>query len=156
MNTIDWRRGRAAWCALLAAPAVHGANVDVVNTGGLVFGRFVAASGGTLTVAPSGARSAGGGVLLLASSAGAARFAITINGSGNKKMTIITLPPDGAVQMRSGSATIPVVQFSSNAPPDGMLNGPLPVLNVGATLQLAPNQAPGNYSGAFQVTVEYQ
>ncbi len=95
-------------------------------------------------------------MLLLASSAAAARFTITVNGSGNKKMTIITLPPDGAVQMSNGPATIPVVQFTSNAPPGGMLNGPLPVLNVGARLELAPNQAPGNYSGAFQVTVEYQ
>lgn len=160
MNTIDWRRGRALWrtlwCALLAAPAVHAASVDVVNTAGLIFGRFAAGSGGTLTVGHTGARSADGGVVLLSSSAAAARFTVSTPGGNGKKVTIITLPPNGAVIMSNGAATMPINNFTSNAPPGGMLNGPFPVLNVGATLQLAPNQAPGNYNGAFQVTVEYQ
>lgn len=157
MNTINWRHGRAAWCALLAAPAVHAANVDVTPTGGLLFGRFAAGSGGTLTVSHTGVRSRSGGVVLLSSSAAAARFSITYPGGGNgKKVTTITLPPNGAVLMNNGAATMAVNNFTSNAPPGGMLNGPLPVLNVGATLQVAPGQATGNYNGAFQVTVEYQ
>lgn len=130
--------------------------MEVVNTGGLIFGRFAAGSGGTLTVAHTGARSGGGGVLLLSSSAAAARFTVSTPGGNGKKVTIITLPPNGAVVMNNGAATMPVNDFTSNAPPGGMLGGPLPVLNVGATLQVAPNQAAGNYSGAFQVTVEYQ
>ena len=156
MNTIDRRRGRVLWCALLAAPAVHAASVDVVNTAGLLFGRFAAGSGGTLSVSHTGARSAGGAVVLLSSSAAAASFTISSPPGNGKKVTIITLPPNGAVVMNNGAATMPVNNFTSNAPPGGLLNGPLPVLNVGATLQVAPNQAPGNYGGAFQVTVEYQ
>jgi hypothetical protein len=155
LNTID-RQGRAFWCALLAASAVHAASVAVINTGGLAFGRFVAGSGGTLTVSHSGARSAAGGVILLGSSPAAARFTISSPPGNGRKVTIITLPPNGTVVMNNGSAVMPVNNFTSNAPPGGMLNDPLPVLNIGATLQVAPNQAAGNYSGAFQVTVEYQ
>lgn len=53
---------------------------NFVNNAGLGFGRFVAAGGGAITVAPSGVRTRSGGVVLLASPAGAASYTISDNG----------------------------------------------------------------------------
>jgi uncharacterized BrkB/YihY/UPF0761 family membrane protein len=51
--------------ALLAALASVHAKQVFSSTQSLAFGRFVAGTGGTITVAPNGARSQTGGVTLL-------------------------------------------------------------------------------------------
>lgn len=129
---------------------------NIVNTSGLSFGRFVAASGGAITVAPSGVRSRTGAVVLLNSPTSAATFGISQNGQGNdNKIYVLTLPPNGSVTLVSGANQMAVNNFISN--PTGM---PLPSgaqrVTVGATLQVGPNQAPGTYAGTFRVTLEYQ
>ena len=58
--------------AAMAVPASRALEMAIQNTQELSFGSFVAGVGGSVTVAPSGARSASGGVLLVPSSAGAA------------------------------------------------------------------------------------
>ncbi len=119
------------------------------------FGRFVAQGGGTVVIGVNGARSSTGSVILLSSSPSAATFTLDPPGKGNK-LAMVSLPPNGSVLMSNGSSTMPVNHFVSNAPTNGQLNAPNYALSVGATLQVGPNQAPGNYVGTFAVTVDYQ
>jgi hypothetical protein len=126
----------------------------VTATSNLAFGRFVAGAGGALKVAPNGERSASGGVVLLASPASAASFSVPAGASGQQ--LILTLPPDGSAALVSGAERMPLTGFVSNRPPAGVLTTGAQSVSVGATLQVAPRQASGNYSGTFQITVEYQ
>ena len=140
-----------AWLAAAPSPPAK----TITNTASMSFGRFAPAGGGAITVDINGARTRSGAVVLLSSSASAATY--TINGIGNdNRIYILSLPPNGAVVLASGANAMSVNNFVSNTPPGGMLlTGPQNV-SVGATLQVAPGQLPGNYSGAFQVTLEYQ
>lgn len=126
---------------------------SISTSANMAFGRFVAGSGGAITLAPSGARSRSGGVILLTSSTSAAGFSVT--GSDNK-VTVLSLPADGSVSLVSGANQMPLNGFASNLPPGGVLVGGSQNVTVGATLQVAPNQPAGNYSGTFQATINFQ
>lgn len=132
--------------------------LSVTNTRSLNFGRFVAGAGGTLTVAPSGARSRSGAVVLMNSggSASAAFNVATLNGGGATKSVILSLPANGEVFLSNGSSTMAVRDFVSSA---GNLISLTPAgvaVNVGATLVVGAGQARGPYSGSFQLIVNYQ
>lgn len=138
--------------AMLAAGAAMAAR-SISTTANLGFGRFVAAGGGTISVAVSGARTRSGTIILLPSTATAAAFRITGN---DNKTTILTLPANGAVSLVSGANQMPLTGFASSLPGGGVIpSGPQNV-TVGATLQVAPNQPRGTYTGAFQAIIEYQ
>lgn len=144
--------------SFLAAPGASAQQVVLGNTRGLDFGRFVAGSGGTIVLSPGGVRSRTGGVVLLNSpSAGQANFTVgkSSNGGGNKS-AIISLPGNGEVRLSSGSNSMAVGGFSSS--PSTLATVPTggTPLAVGATLTVAPNQAPGNYSGSFSLIVNFQ
>ena len=126
---------------------------NISTSANMAFGRFVAASGGSVTVGSGGARSRTGGVILLASSAAAAGFTITGN---DNRVTVLTLPANGAVSLVSGAHQIPMTNFTSSLPAGGVLASGIKAVTVGATLQVAPSQATGNYAGTFQVTIDYQ
>jgi hypothetical protein len=147
-----------AWLALLPgalAAAPSPPPKSIANTAALGFGRFAAAGGGAVRVDQNGVRTRSGAVVLLFSSASAARF--TISGIGNDhRAYILSLPPNGTAALRSGTNNMAVTDFTSNAPPGGQLPSGAQEVSVGATLQVAPNQAPGNYAGGFRVTLEYQ
>lgn len=134
------------------------AQLSITTTGSLHFGRFVAAGGGSVTVLPSGGRYGSGGVVLLNSggSASASFTVVTLNGSGATKSVILSLPGNGEVFLSNGSSAMAVNNFSSNA---GTLISLTPAgvaFDVGATLMVDAGQAPGPYSGAFALTVNYQ
>lgn len=145
-------------CALPHAFAQQ--DLYLVNTRSLDFGRFVAGSGGAVILGPGGLRSRTGGVVLLHSpDAGQAAFSINLNRSAadaSGMAVIVSLPPDGATRLVSGVHSMAVDRFVhtpaelSAVPPGGA------ALAVGATLKVAPNQAPGNYSGSFSLIVNYQ
>lgn len=144
---------------LLLPPAalVHPADkVPVVTTTRhLALGRFVAASGGTIALTPAGVRSKTGGVVLLAGGTiASASFTLTESGNGKSlRWTTITLP--GPTTLASGGATMTLNNFTSN-PANTFIGTTERILTVGATLTVGPNQAPGNYAGAFSVTVNYE
>jgi hypothetical protein len=141
-------------CALMAASVCWAAVIAISNTQGLAFGKFVAGSGGTVTVSPGGVRSASGGVVLVPSDVGtAAQFAV----SGDANLTYaISLPADGTVSLASGTNNMAVNAFTSSPSLTGTLGaGGTQTLSVGATLSVGSNQATGSYSGAFDVTVNY-
>lgn len=143
--------------ALLAAPARHALaqQLTLSNTRGLDFGRFVAGAGGTVILAPNGARSRTGAVVLLNSpTVGQASFN-AIRSSGNKSAVIITIPANGSIRLNSGTNSMAVNNFVSTPASTGSVQTPM-TMSVGATLVVAPNQAPGTYSGTFNVTVNYQ
>lgn len=134
------------------------AQLSISNTRSLNFGPFIAGSGGTLTVAPNGARSRSGGVVLMSSAgAGSAGFTLlALNAIGASKSVIVSLPGDGEVFLVNGPYSMPVVNFVSGSGTLVMLTPSGLALDVGATLSVGPNQPGGNYSGSFQVTVNYQ
>jgi hypothetical protein len=122
---------------------------------GLAFGKFVAGSGGTVTVSPGGARTWGGDVLLVSSGLGAAAQFLV---SGNPNASYSISLPVGTVTLTSSSNTMEVNNFTSSPSPNGSLSGGVTgtqVLYVGATLTVGSNQAIGSYSGGFDVTVNY-
>lgn len=163
--TFVFRPSPAAALAacLFCAPAAQAQTIT--NSGALSFGAFVAGTGGSIVVAPSGGRSRTGGVMLVPQGgiATAAQFSVT----GDAGATFaITLPADGTmVELTSGSNTMAVHGFSSSPavqslPPDrivrGTLTGGSQPLSVGATLTVGPAQTPGSYTGSFAVTVHYE
>jgi hypothetical protein len=129
---------------------------NIAPTRNLALGRFVAAGGGTIVVSPAGIRSKTGAVLLLAGGT-VSSAAFTLSESGNGKAlvwTSIGLPASATLTNGSG-ASMTLTSFTST--PTGTFSGTtLTQLTVGATLNVAPNQDAGNYSGSFVVTVDYQ
>lgn len=141
-------------CAATTASVSWGAVIAISNTQALAFGKFVAGSDGAVTVSPAGVRNASGGVVLVPSGEGTvARFAVT----GDPNVTYaITLPADGTVSLASGANTMALKTFTSSPGGTGTLSGAgTQTLSVGATLTVGSNQAVGNYSGSFDVTVNY-
>lgn len=126
----------------------------VAATQALAFGSFAAGTGGTVTISAAGARSQGGGVILLSSNGGsAALFSV----SGTPSATYaISLPANGVVSMTSGVNSMAVNNFTSSPNLTGALSGGgAQTLSVGATLGVGSNQASSSYNGSFNVTVNY-
>jgi hypothetical protein len=143
---------------LTASPA-SAQQVVLSNTRSLDFGRFVAGSGGTIILSPSGLRSRTGGVILLNSpNAGQAAFSASramLDPGRSATAVIVSMPANGATHLSNGADSMAVGDFVT---PDAQLavgNGGA-TLAVGATLVVAPNQAPGNYSGSFSIIVNHQ
>lgn len=146
------------WLALLCtvvAPACWAENsIAIVSSQALAFGSFAAGSGGSVIVSASGARSQGGAVVLLSADAGAAAL---FNVSGDPNLTYaITLPADGVAGLSNGGHSMALTAFSSSPASTGMLSaGGSQTLSIGATLGVAGHQAPGDYSGSFNVSIDY-
>jgi hypothetical protein len=139
----------------MAGGPTGGFTVD--STRALSFGRFVAATGGSVTIAPTGARSRSGGVILINSVAtSSAGFSVVQQKGGGTKSVIVSVPANGTVLLSNGAATMPVGNFINGSGTLLTLTASGLLLDVGATLTVAPNQARGNYSGSFNLTVNYQ
>jgi hypothetical protein len=131
----------------------------ITSTQNLSFGTFAAGTGGTVTVSPQSARTATGDVTLMTggqfSQGGSATFDLTGSPNGAYQ---ITLPPDGQVTLTgSQGGSMAVSTFTSSPSGQGQLNllG-AHTLSVGATLGVGSNQAPGTYSGSFNVTIVFE
>jgi hypothetical protein len=140
---------------LLAGTAASAQTLN--NTAALSFGAFTAGSGGSITVGTSGARIKTGSVILVnqAGTASAAQF--TISGTPSAMFTI-SLPVDGTVFLSDGaSGSMALNGFTSSPAAVGVLSGGGTLqISVGATLTVGGAQTTGNYTGAFNVTVNYQ
>lgn len=160
------RAGRlrpAVFAALLAlVPAAREASgqsaIVLSNTRGLDFGRFAAASGGTVTIAPAtGTRGAGGAVVLLSSpAAGQASFSVTRTAGTSGQAVSITLPDDGAVVLSGPAGQMALTSFSAAPAHIAFVPDAGITLSVGATLVVANRQPDGRYAAAFNVTVNYE
>ncbi|MFC0254435.1 DUF4402 domain-containing protein [Massilia consociata] len=142
----------------LLAHEAHAQQITLSSTRSLNFGRFVAGTGGTIVISPAGVRSRTGGVVLLNSpTVGQAMFNVgkSSNG-GNNKAVIISLPANGSTRLSSGANSMAVNAYTNS--PSALVSVPNggTSLAVGATLVVAPNQPPGNYTGTFPLTVNFQ
>lgn len=133
----------------------------------LVFGSIVpSGAAGTVVIAPSGARTKTGGVILASGATPQpARFAgmgsrnqavnirlgsnsVTLNrvgGGGNMTMNTFIIGSTPTAQLTTAPTTFRIASST------GMFLFP-----VGATLRVKANQAPGSYTGNFAITLQYQ
>lgn len=138
--------------AFAAAPEPDG--IDITGISSLDFGSVITtASGGTVTVAPNGNRTLSGVFGFGTASSSPAVFSVKKIGNGNPHYTII-LPASTTLTGNNGGSMV-VDGFLSNPAGKGFLKPPSGVetLEVGATLRVGQNQAPGSYNGSFLVTV---
>lgn len=118
----------------------------------LAFGGILASSAaGRVVLAPDGTRSASGGAVLAASS-GVSAAVLRVAGEPS---TSFTLGLPASVLLQSGGDLLIAEGFTSDAGGARLdATGRLEV-HLGATLNVAPGQAPGLYAGSFLVTVAY-
>jgi hypothetical protein len=114
-------------------------SITLVKGNDLSFGQlFVGPSPGTCVVTPLGTRSSTGGVQLGGGS-----------GVGPASFTV-------SATMTNGGSSMTVNTFTSEPSGTGQLDAlGNQALSVGATLHVGAVQAPGTYSGTFDVTVAY-
>ena len=118
----------------------------------LVFGTLAAASAGTCTVSPAGARSVTGGVMAVGTTLSAG--ALTVTGTPSAAYTV-TLPLSCTLT-GPAAATLTVDTFTSATTPALQLNGSgSGSLLVGAKVAIPNNATHGAYTGSFIVTVAY-
>ena len=120
----------------------------------LDFGDIVAgASAGTVTInAGTGARTGTGGIVLVGSAFRAATF--NVYGFGNKTAYNVNLSNNNTVTISNGSQTMHVINFTSSG--SNILDGNQQAsFKVGATLEIAANQATGHYTGTYHVVVTF-
>jgi len=142
--------------AVLAVVATATASAQTINgVTSLSFGSFIAGSGGTITVSPAGLRSPVGGVILVGQGGGVAAAQFTVMGTANATYSI-TLPASNTLELSDGNGNVMALNsFVSSPAVTGTLMGGSQVIRIGATLVVRPNQPPGSYAGAFNVTVNY-
>lgn len=147
--------GTASASATVVAPIV------ISKTADLSFGTFAIGAGGNVTISTSGVRTSSG---VVPSADGGAMTAATFVVSGDKGAAYsITHGGTTSLTRRLGSETMQMTKFSdftganatTGTATSGTLNGGTQSIYVGGTLNVSPNQAPGDYTGLVSVTVEY-
>jgi spore coat protein U-like protein len=135
------------------------AAIDIQKTSDLAFGSFAASgTSGSVTVTPGSTRTAGGGVTVVGTTASAAKFDVTGQaGLGYSIGVVATTLDDGS----GNSMTLtPISDLAASANTSGTvdagtLTGGAQSFYVGGVLNVAANQAAGNYSGTVTATVNY-
>ena len=140
-----------AGAALLLASGASRAQMTVTNTAPLDFGSLVpAAAAGTVVIAPTGGRTTTGGVTGVSGTFGSGAFRVSIT-SGSATFFFI-LPTNATLS--SGANSMTANGFTSNPSGAGASVPAVPgsvVVNVGATLAVGANQAPGTYTGTYSI-----
>lgn len=149
-----WPAAALAAGLCLGAPAAQAQTI--ASSAALSFGAFVAGMGGSVAVAPNGARGKSGGVMLIPQGGGATAAQFTVSGTASATYAI-SLPADGTVALLDGNSHgMALNGFASYPSATGTLSvGGTQMLSVGATLTVGGSQPPGSYAGAFPVTVNY-
>ncbi len=147
--------------------AIRSAQADVVTPGSVVpldalrFGRFIQPSAaGTLTIDIASTVSATGGVAgnqnITQVGTGRGPGSFLLSGSPNRQ-TDIVLPVSFPILNGAQSMTVNTLTANTNGAGKLKLDGAgSAILIVGATLNVAANQAVGPYSGTYTITVVFQ
>ncbi|WP_439566860.1 DUF4402 domain-containing protein [Sphingopyxis sp.] len=154
---------RAQQTAPAEAEAIVLRPLSFFKVNDLDFGDIIpSATAGTVTLAPDGSRSRTGGVTLAGDGGEPARFAGlgTLNRQVNISLGSNTIWLNGpGVRMRARTFEIGSTPTAilSTSPTRFRITSPLGNYNfpVGATLEVGANQAPGDYSGTFTITLNY-
>ncbi len=149
------------------AKAIVVAQLSFFKVDDINFGKIIAGTtAGTVTVAPTGARTATGGARLASdSTVRAARFAG--KGSANQNVGILVTSNTSTVTRIGGTEKMTFDTFVIGSSPTATLSTTPTTFRIssstgiftfpiGATLRVNANQVPGNYAGSFTVTLEYQ
>jgi hypothetical protein len=128
--------------------------IGITTTSNMNFANVDARNGGLITLSPNNTRNSYGDVKLADDgSISAASFEVT----GEQGYTYtVTVPSDDYV-LSNGSESIIINDFTTDFKSDNALAAGSQTINVGATLEVNPNQTPGNYvsQGGLDVTVNY-
>jgi hypothetical protein len=125
----------------------------------LDFGSIVASvGGGTVVLSPANVRTVGSGTITLVGQASASAVP-TFTVTGEPGYIYAITYSDPVVLSKSGATDMPVTGFTAAAVSGtlGHLDGTSGTqdITVGATVTVNANQASGNYTGTFTVTVTY-
>lgn len=139
-------------------------HVTVSNSQGIVFGSFVhGASGGWVSVSPTGSRSSGGDVVLLSQGSTVSPAIFLVEGIKGTLITISNIPNATLTGSNGGSMTLtfdlPNVVASTGSPFVLNVDSPATMeVRIGGKLLVSNSGAnpPGNYSGNFIVTFNQQ
>ncbi|MGN7931426.1 DUF4402 domain-containing protein [Sphingopyxis sp. 22461] len=146
-----------------AAEAIVLRPLSFFKVNDLDFGDIIpSATAGTVTIEPDGSRSRTGGVTLAGNGGEPARFAGL--GSFNRQVnislgsnTIWITGPGVRMRVRNFEIGSTPTAILSTTPTRFRITSPLGNYNfpVGGTLEVGANQAPGDYSGTFTITLNY-
>ncbi len=127
------------------------AAMTITKAADLRFGSFApTTSAGSVVVSTAGARTASNVSLSSLNTGGAASFNVT----GDTTATYaITLPTTAS--MTGPGAAMGLSAFTSNPSGTGTLVAGAGTIAVGATLAVGASQVAGTYTGAFNVSVDY-
>lgn len=133
--------------------------ITIESTQDLSFGNIIAsAAGGTVTVAATSSTSASSisGVSFPTDEGAITAAIFTVSGYANSAYTI-SLPADNAVSLTgpAGSTAMKITDFIHDAGLSPVLSSGSDEFYVGGTLNVNADQAAGDYSGEFEVTVHY-
>ena len=127
--------------------------IVLTNNQALIFGNIASsATLGTVSISTANVRTSSGGVT--PSAVGDFKQAIYA-ASGEDNATYSILLP-GTVTITSGSNNMEVTNFVSDPGTTGTLSAAgTQTINLGATLNVGPNQPTGDYTGTYNVTIAY-
>lgn len=123
--------------------------IAVTNVDGLNFGK-IAATAGTVTVAPDGTPSSSPNMIVDSTGIGAADF--TVTGESGLAYTASLASPNAT--LTDGTNTMSVSLTLSTEPMGGWIVG-TNNFSVGGVLTVANGQVPGSYATTFGVNVQY-
>lgn len=152
MNAFSQAAATATATATIIAP------IAITNALDMNFGNLTvqAEASGTVVIAPAGTRTRTAGVNLPRTTGTFTAASFIIEGA-SEYAYIITIPSTGYILTNATTLeTMTVSAFTSSPSSTGILDGS-ETLNIGATLNVAAEQAPGVYTNAtgFDVTVNY-
>ena len=148
-----------ATASVTATATVISPLTETVKTN-LNFGKLVldnSATGGTLTVATGGGRSVTGGVNLVGGASGPAGEVDFVGDTTNGAPNPYNVSVDSSASLSDGNGHTMTASIASSPSGTGLvgLTGSQAIL-IGGTLTVAAAQAPGAYTGSFNVTGTYQ
>lgn len=147
-------KAQAQATATFTASATIIQPIGITTTSNLNFASLDAGTGGAVILTPDNNRIGSGGVELdEAMNLSAATFEIT----GEQDFEFSISLPQNDYELINGSNKMVIKDFTSSLAGTNRLNNGKRVLSVGATLNVNPNQAPGQYNshGQMAVTVNY-
>ncbi|HOD56028.1 MAG: DUF4402 domain-containing protein [Bacteroidales bacterium] len=162
-SNISFGQGNTA-----EATATAGANIITpigitVDAGSkLQFGDLIATSSDyKVTIAPDGTRTSTGDAAFFTTT-GFSAVSFTVTGEAGAAFSI-TLPEDETIDLTGDGNDMALTDFTSSVGLSSSINGTAGSYNsgsktftVGATLSVGENQAAGQYSATFDVTVAYE
>ncbi len=126
--------------------------IEIQTISNMNFASIDARKGGTVVLRPDNTRQSNGSVVL-DNSAGLSAATFQVKGQDAFSFDIDL--PKGSHTLINGNQSIVIKDFTSNFKP--VLNDGHQTINLGATLEINPDQKPGIYNSAspLQVTVNY-